>query len=429
MFSVGFVEEFHALFAERAPLYEIALMRTRQALLAVVSDRAANSPADQRRVRVEIGRIKEPNRILVKANNAKYAHLIRNPADIFEHIHDIAGTRVTCNTHEDVRRVEKGLLAASHIHLYSEVSLEKSHEDYLANPKESGYRALHFLLQVEVPAGAGVKIVPCEVQLRTLLQHAWGELTHEDTFKPDVQVPPLVGALSKRLATALAVLDEIAQDLRDELNKIENASPIEVDDSAQNGGESGSRVSTADLEETFTAVFGRVLAIRHDVSGSYVRQIERHGVRDRESLRRLLDDVRTAMRDSFPEYKLIFTDGEILNAALTASLPSKSAADGVRELIEERMDRELQLAALSERFPTGSVQLATVVRVTPRYAIAQLTDGHQAVVSARHLESGTARVDLRDEYAPGQAIVVQIVNMDPGTGRIEAKPASWGRRI
>jgi hypothetical protein len=36
-----------------------------------------------------------------------------------------------------------------------------------------------------------------------------------------VKVPELVKVLSKRLATALAVLDEIAQDLRGELDKVE----------------------------------------------------------------------------------------------------------------------------------------------------------------------------------------------------------------
>ena len=61
----------------------------------------------------------------------------------------------------------------------------------------------------------------CELQIRTLLQDSWGELTHEDTYKPGSQLPPLVETLSKRMASLMATLDEIAQDLRDEMDRLE----------------------------------------------------------------------------------------------------------------------------------------------------------------------------------------------------------------
>ncbi len=49
-------------------------------------------------------------------------------------------------------------------------------KDYVSEPKDSGYRACHVLLKVQIDSDGAPVIV--EVQIKTLLQHAWGELTH-----------------------------------------------------------------------------------------------------------------------------------------------------------------------------------------------------------------------------------------------------------
>ena len=103
---------------------------------------------------------------------------------------------------------------------------EDYEDDYIKAPKKSGYRALSVVVGVRVAVGSTVEPVTCEVQIRTLLQDAWGELTHEDTYKPEMKVPPFIVILSKRLANALAVLDEMAQDIRNELDKTEDRDTI-----------------------------------------------------------------------------------------------------------------------------------------------------------------------------------------------------------
>jgi len=59
--------------------------------------------------------------------------------------------------------------------------------------------------------------------VRTLLQDSWGELTHEDTYSKSGELPPLVEVLSTRMADLLATLDDIAEDLRNELDRIDEA--------------------------------------------------------------------------------------------------------------------------------------------------------------------------------------------------------------
>ncbi|GHB28755.1 GTP pyrophosphokinase [Streptomyces chryseus] len=195
----AFAKDFEALYADSRYLYEMALDRVTDALRAITRDRNRFTVAQQRRIRVEPGRVKEANRLLAKAQNPKYDSRIGRPEDIFDVITDVAGTRVTCNTTEDVRAVERAIISSQTLLHPRTVPEDKAREDYISSPKPSGYRAVHLLVEVAVPQGGEFCQVSREIQIRTLLQHAWGELTHEDTFKPEVKVPPLVTALSKRL--------------------------------------------------------------------------------------------------------------------------------------------------------------------------------------------------------------------------------------
>ena len=66
-------------------------------------------------------------------------------------------------------------------------------------------------LKTAVNAGLSREVVACELQLRTLLQESWGELTHEDTYKPGSSALRLVTTLSRRMADLLATLDDMAE--------------------------------------------------------------------------------------------------------------------------------------------------------------------------------------------------------------------------
>ncbi|MFT5201439.1 MAG: hypothetical protein ACI9C1_000814 [Candidatus Aldehydirespiratoraceae bacterium] len=95
--------------------------------------------------------------------------------------------------------------------------------DYVLEPKESGYRAWHVDLQVGFEVDGDTAAAIAELQVRTLLQDSWGELTHEDTYAKDGELPPLVEVLSKRMADLFATLDDIAEDLRSELDRLDQA--------------------------------------------------------------------------------------------------------------------------------------------------------------------------------------------------------------
>ncbi|HET6355406.1 hypothetical protein [Streptomyces sp.] len=421
----AFASEFKVLYAERRPLYEMALDRVTDALRAITHDRGRFTVAQQRRVRVEPGRVKEANRLLAKAQNAKYDARIARPEDIFDVITDIAGTRVTCNTTEDVRAIEKAIVSSQTLLHPRAIPLDKAQEDYISAPKPSGYRAVHLLVEVAVPQGGEFRQVSCEVQIRTLLQHAWGELTHEDTFKPEVKVPQLVSALSKRLATALAVLDEIAQDLRDELNKIETAGDgSEVEESAvqqKPGPLPKAWLKQGLLLGVFRDLTGRNLHLSAAQYEHLLRKFTQAQLADATVVREAIDASLSVSRGVFEEFPVHLTDLELLLAATEHKQGEHAVRRALRDQAAQKQERLHQHREFEDMYQPGSLHIGTALRVTKRYAIIQLQAGHTAILSARHLESGKRHVNLEAVVQPGDSVRVEVIHATAEDGRIEVR--------
>lgn len=422
----------YRLYEERRPLYELALSRVNDALRAIAADRSLFTVSQQRRIRVDRGRVKEGARLLAKVQAPKYADRIKSAEDVFEQITDIAGTRITCNTVSDVERIVEGIKRSQTIKFPSRIPLEKTHEDYIVKPKPSGYRAVHLLVEVPVPHGTQFVDVICEVQIRTLLQHAWGELTHEDTFKPEVKVPTLVASLSKRLATTLAVLDEIAQDLRDELEKIESdPAVVAADDETQESIANNDDRPVPQplfkkgvLAEVFEHVMERPLSIASNIEDRYRREFAKSRVINKKQLEFALTAARRATEGAFQEFPFVYDDVDILDGA---TVYGTEGDDGVlskiRELGRRKANQVRLWTTFEDMYAPGCVYVGTVIRVTPRYALLQLPSGDSGILSARHLEQGTAaQANLEHFVAPGDSVRIEVVNGDAKEQRIEVRP-------
>lgn len=80
---------------------------------------------------------------------------------------DIGGLRAVVENLAQVRKLEA---------LYTDGSLTHKlvgTDDYIANPKESGYRSLHLIYKYNNPAADLYNGLCLELQIRTKLQHAW----------------------------------------------------------------------------------------------------------------------------------------------------------------------------------------------------------------------------------------------------------------
>ncbi len=98
---------------------------------------------------------------------------------IEQNIRDIAGVRVICSFESDVYRMADHFLRQDDITL-----LEK--KDYIANPKENGYRSLHLIVAVPIFTEKGKIDVPVEVQMRTIAMDFWASLEHKIRYKKNI---------------------------------------------------------------------------------------------------------------------------------------------------------------------------------------------------------------------------------------------------
>ncbi|WP_205729105.1 GTP pyrophosphokinase [Ferrimonas sediminicola] len=144
-----------------------------------------------------------------------------------EVIQDLIGARVVCWFVDDCRGMQQFIAGSKHLTVHQEV------EDYIGQPKASGYRSIHLLadvgydrvqrngLEVEIQDGSMV----CEIQIRTMLQDAWGQITHEFHYKAQTAgvnntfyeriLAEIAGRLSNEDASLLTLRDAY-QDLAKE---------------------------------------------------------------------------------------------------------------------------------------------------------------------------------------------------------------------
>lgn len=215
-------EEFQEWYdAYREDVLEPAKSQFEQ-LLAILLGRDLNQ-YDAQRIRMAGSRIKSAPRLFRKLGHERYAQDVRSTADIPTVIDDLIGMRLTCNNTKDLEYARAILESLPTVgesdDLITGLAIEeKSNRDYCTDPKDSGYRAYHVNLVTGLIRLEGQVSVRAELQVRTLLQHAWGELTHEDTYKPGTDLPQLAEPLARRMADLLSVIDTMADDIRDAID-------------------------------------------------------------------------------------------------------------------------------------------------------------------------------------------------------------------
>ena len=131
-------------------------------------------------------------------------------ASIRETITDIAGVRVTCSFVSDVYRVFELITSQSDLSVLDV-------RDYIATPKENGYRSLHVLLEVPVYLSDGAVPVTVEVQFRTIAMDFWASLEHKIHYKYRGQVPDDLQERLCEAADSAHALDARMESLHDEV--------------------------------------------------------------------------------------------------------------------------------------------------------------------------------------------------------------------
>ena len=141
---------------------------------------------------------------------------------IEKNITDIAGVRVICSFPADIYEVADSFLRQDDITL-----LER--KDYIQNPKPSGYRSLHLIVQVPIFLQNEKKPVTVEVQFRTIAMDFWASLEHKMRYKKNIPAEQMKYLQDELYdcAEQSAVLDKRMQSIRNLIaeNKEEEEEP------------------------------------------------------------------------------------------------------------------------------------------------------------------------------------------------------------
>lgn len=235
------------VYDQRRSTWEDALSQTREWLKRECL-KALDGERDADRLHVEPGRVKERKRAAAKLDKKIREEQVEPEAILVEQlIRDIVGTKVLCKSTRD-----QGLVTQHLLHVCSEgsPSLTRSPALYtemdsirghtVKGPKASGYRGNHLIVQIDV---AGEEPVAVEVQIKTRLQDAWGELTHESSYKPGAAITSRTtfhDEVAKTMANLLAEVDRLADRLAEDMEghvqavaetetSLENASDIDLE--------------------------------------------------------------------------------------------------------------------------------------------------------------------------------------------------------
>ena len=148
-------------------------------------------------------RIKSLDSIIEKLKRNGYEVTIDN---IYAHINDVAGIRVICNYLDDIYYLRRLLTRTESFKVIREV-------DYIANPKESGYRSLHLIIDVPIVISEGTLHLPVEIQLRTIAMDMWASLEHELRYKSNRDFDDNDTARLRLCSDAISEIDREMQNI------------------------------------------------------------------------------------------------------------------------------------------------------------------------------------------------------------------------
>ena len=199
--SQELIEQYRALMPVYTKMAEVIPQR----LKSVFSDAGIIVATLEQRVKTE-----ESLAGKLKLKGGKYR-------DIFD-VTDIVGLRVITFYIDDVDKV------ASIVERFFDIDWENSIDKRKAHEIDSfGYLSLHYICRIPEslfvnPEHPELNKIRFEVQMRTVLQHAWANLNHDTGYKSGVEIPTVYLRNLSRLAGMLELVDDEFSRIRRELS-------------------------------------------------------------------------------------------------------------------------------------------------------------------------------------------------------------------
>lgn len=161
-------------------------------------------------------RVKEESSFLTKCQNEKYE-------DPISQITDICGLRIITYTNQDVSKIKDVIEEEFKIDEANSIDKIK-----LMRADQVGYLSTHYVATINQEREGlteyhRYKDLKFEIQIRTLLQHAWAEIEHDRSYKFSGELPSEIKRRFYLVAGTLELLDREFDCLSDEIDAYVNA--------------------------------------------------------------------------------------------------------------------------------------------------------------------------------------------------------------
>ena len=130
-----------------------------------------------------------------------------------DEITDIGGIRVVCSYINDIYAIANMLKQQDDI-------LTVREKDYISKPKKNGYRSYHLIVAIPVFLSSEKRIIPVEIQMRTIAMDFWASLEHQLRYKTEAQVTESTRTRLTNIAEDIFHADVEMQQIYDEINSM-----------------------------------------------------------------------------------------------------------------------------------------------------------------------------------------------------------------
>jgi putative GTP pyrophosphokinase len=231
-------------------------------------------------------RAKEIESVKIKSNNDKY----NNP---IEQIQDFAGIRVITYVESEVDQVCN--VIEKNFKIDIENSSNKSEE---LGIDKVGYKSVHYIAtlkndRLKLPEYQQYKGKSFEIQVRTILQHAWAEIEHDRNYKFSGKLPNDISRRFKILSGALEMADREFNSISQEIDAISKDAKLKAQ-----SGDLNIPLSSTTLTQFINNRFHSLIQSMDEetviASSIIIEELERYGVKTLEQLDKIIpDDIET----------------------------------------------------------------------------------------------------------------------------------------
>ncbi|HYF67821.1 MAG TPA: hypothetical protein VD884_06790 [Ohtaekwangia sp.] len=198
-------------YKSQEPLYKRLEENLKQALVAFLDEGKISCHSIS-------SRIKEFDSYYEKIERKRYD----NPEDQIE---DFCGLRIICFYPSDLEKI--GKIIKREFEVVNSIDKTSNLE-----PDRFGYRSNHYIVKIKTewakaPNYRGLKNLKAEVQVRTILMHAWADIEHKLAYKKKEQIPGEFRRKLSQISALLEIADSQFQELKNEKEDLRKSLIIE----------------------------------------------------------------------------------------------------------------------------------------------------------------------------------------------------------